>query len=60
MSNFSAELNEYNRYTIWKKKVGKNNSIKIFCKENNINYKDMTAWLRINRPISHSSNNTNC
>ena len=43
--------NEYDRYIRWKKKVGKNNSLKIFCTENNLNYKDMTAWLRINRPI---------
>ena len=52
--------NEYNKYIRWKKKVGKNNSLKTFCTENSLNYKDMTAWLRINRPISHSSNNTNC
>ena len=43
--------NEYNKYIRWKKKVGKNNSLKIFCTENNINFKDMTAWIRINRPI---------
>ena len=51
--------NEYNRYTRWKKKVGKNNSLKIFCTENNINYKDMTAWIRINRPIQRNSNSIN-
>ena len=52
--------NEYNKYIRWKKKVGKNNSLKTFCTGNSLNYKDMAAWLRINRPISHSSNNTNC
>lgn len=51
---------EYNKYIIWKKNVGKKNSLKTFCTENSLNYKDMTAWLRINRPFSHSSNNTNC
>lgn len=49
--------NEYNRYTRWKKKVGKNNSLKIFCTENNINLKDMTAWIRINRPIQRKRSN---
>lgn len=51
--------NEYNKYKRWKKKVGKNNSLKTFCIESNINYKDMSAWIRINRPISHNSNNIN-
>ena len=41
---------EYNDYKKWKKTAGKNNNIKTYCSQYNINYKDMTAWLRIVKP----------
>lgn len=47
--------NEYNRYIKWKKRSGKNGSLKNFCIERNINYKDMIAWIRINRPMLDKS-----
>lgn len=41
---------EYSDFKTWKKNVGKNNSLKVFCTQYKINYKDMSAWLRVNKP----------
>lgn len=41
---------EYNDYKKWKKTAGKNNNLKTYCLQYNLNYKDMTAWLRIVKP----------
>lgn len=41
---------EYERYCLWRKNAGKNNNIKAFCSEQKLSYKDMCAWLRVNKP----------
>ncbi|MGM9708772.1 MAG: hypothetical protein ACI3ZB_04055 [Prevotella sp.] len=41
---------EFREYCEWKKTAGKNGKLKIFCMANGISYKDMTAWLRVNKP----------
>lgn len=41
---------EYKAYCIWKKKEGKNATVKAFCTKNGISSKDMIAWLRVHNP----------
>lgn len=41
---------EYEKYINWKKIGGKSKNLKSFCSEYRVSYKDMSAWLRVNKP----------
>ena len=41
---------EYLQYRQWKKSAGKKGKLKVFCTDNGISYRDMIAWLRVNKP----------
>lgn len=52
-STYSETLDfseEYKLYCKWKKTVGKNGNVKAFCISHGLTYKDMVAWLRVNKP----------
>ena len=41
---------EFREYCDWKKTAGKNGKLKNFCMNNGISYKDMRAWIIVNKP----------
>lgn len=41
---------QFKQFQSWKKKSKTNKSLKVFCQQHSIAYKDMTAWLRVNKP----------
>ena len=43
-------VTEYLQYRQWKKSAGEKGKLKVFCTDNGISYRDMIAWLRVNKP----------
>lgn len=42
---------EYNNFLRWRTTCGEPYpSLKLFCDQNNIKYKDMVAWVKVNKP----------